>query len=77
MRVSRFEGISGARVVISHENITEQMLAEETLRESENLFRTVINATRDGIIAVDEQGLITLFNAAAETIFGYRQSQII
>ena len=77
MRVSRFEGISGGRIVISHENITEQMLAEETLRESENLLRAVINTTRDGIIAVDEEGIITLFNPAAERMFGYKQSQMV
>lgn len=77
MRVSRFEGVSGVRIVISHESVTEQKLAEETLRESEDLLRTVINATRDGIIAIDEQGLITLYNPAAETIFGYPPDEML
>lgn len=77
MRISRFEGVSGVRIVISHESVTEQKLAEETLRESENILRTVINATRDGIIAIDEQGLITLYNPAAETIFGYAPDEML
>ena len=33
---------------------------------------TVVNASADGIIAIDEQGTITLFNPAAGHIFGWK-----
>ncbi len=37
----------------------------------------LLNSTVDAIISIDEQHLITLFNAGAETIFGYRSLDIL
>ena len=38
---------------------------------------TVVNASADGIIAIDEQGTITLFNPAAGHIFGWKAEDMI
>jgi PAS domain S-box-containing protein len=77
MNVSRFEGDGGVRVVVSHDNVTEQKLAEETVRNRESMLRTIINATQDGIIAINQQGLITLYNPGAEKIFGFKQPEVL
>ncbi len=44
--------------------------AEQQLRRSEKRLRTVIDSGADAILAVDEEGKITLFNSAAEELFG-------
>ncbi|MDT8901570.1 sigma 54-interacting transcriptional regulator [Anaeroselena agilis] len=39
------------------------------------MLRTIIDSSTDGIVAVDEAARITLFNKAAEDIFGFGQEQ--
>ena len=51
--------------------------AEQALRASERRYRQLTEETRDAVVVADEQGLITLFNRAAETIFGYAQSEVL
>lgn len=40
-------------------------------------FSAIINTTVDGIISTDQFGNITLFNPAAEKIFGYQQQEVL
>lgn len=40
-------------------------------------FHAIIDTTVDGIITTDNRGRITLFNPAAEKIFGYSQAEIL
>jgi diguanylate cyclase (GGDEF)-like protein/PAS domain S-box-containing protein len=49
----------------------------ETLRESENRFRSVVESANDAIILTDYQGKIFSWNKSAQTIFGYAQSEIL
>jgi two-component system sensor kinase FixL len=58
-------------------DITERKEAERALDRSENLLRTIINATQDAMIAVNEEGLISLFNPAAEKMFGRARSEVL
>jgi len=51
--------------------------AEEALRESEERFRSITEATPDVIVAVDSQGKINLWNKAAREIFGYEEEEIL
>jgi PAS domain S-box-containing protein len=50
-------------------DITERMLAAESLRESENRLTGIIESATDSIITVDSQQRIVLFNATAEKTF--------
>ena len=59
------------------ENLTEGKRAEEALRESGSLLRTVINATKEAMISIGEDALITLFNPAAEKMFGRSRDDMI
>jgi len=44
---------------------------------SEAKMRAVLDGAVDGIITIDEKGIIQSFNPAAETIFGYSAAEVI
>jgi len=50
--------------------LTERACAEEVLRESEEWLRTILNASRDGII-VEDDGIIFYVNKAYAQLLGY------
>ncbi len=43
----------------------------------EALLRALVEDAVDGIIAIDEQGIVQLFNPAAERMFGYRADEVL
>ena len=51
-------------------DVTDQLRAERS-REA------LIESAFDGIVAIDGEGCITVFNAAAERIFGYRAEDVL
>lgn len=55
----------------------QQAHSIEKIQSSESKFRSVIQTASDGIFLVDENGLIRLWNTAAEKIFGYTKEEII
>ena len=55
---------------------TERRRAEDSLRESEARFRSVIEAANDAIIIADEGGTIIGWNAGAQRTFGYHDSEV-
>jgi len=50
---------------------------EESLRESEEKFRSISASAKDAIIMLDESGAVSFWNAAAETIFGYSSDEML
>jgi PAS domain S-box-containing protein len=49
----------------------------QELAHAEERMRSVVNHVVDGIISIDEAGVITTFNPAAERIFGYAADEVI
>ncbi|MBN1546027.1 MAG: PAS domain S-box protein [Syntrophaceae bacterium] len=52
-------------------DITMRKQAEERLRESEEMFRSMAASAQDAIMAMNSKGKITFWNNAAERMFGY------
>jgi PAS domain S-box-containing protein len=58
-------------------DVTERKRAEEAVAASERRYRQLTEATLDGIVVADREGRVTLFNPAAERIFGYRAAEVV
>jgi PAS domain S-box-containing protein len=63
--------------VVTFKDITERKRNEQALIESETRANAVLNHAIEGIITIDEQGTIKSFNPAAETLFGYKPSEVL
>jgi PAS domain S-box-containing protein len=65
------------RVEDAHHRLEELVAARtEQLRASEEQFRNLAAAANDAIIAGDDEGRITYFNAGAERVFGYDAEEV-
>lgn len=51
--------------------------AEENLRTSEAMIKSIVDTAADGIIVIDEDGIIEFVNAAAERMFDWKASELI
>ena len=58
-------------------DLTERVRAAETLRESEERFRSLVELSQDGIMMVDAAGAIVIVNAEAERMFGYAHEELV
>src|SRR5260370_10873790 len=58
-------------------DMTESRLAQETLRESEQLARGIIDTALDAFVQLDEQGMILDWNSQAERIFGWSRTEAV
>jgi len=58
-------------------DITEHKIMEEKLRESEELFRSIVEGSHDGIAIVDEYYRIAYANKELTRILGYPKEEII
>jgi PAS domain S-box-containing protein len=57
--------------------ITQRKLAEEALKRSEEKYRELINTSIDGIVSMDQNMRIIIWNQGAEKIFGYQEKDIL
>jgi PAS domain S-box-containing protein len=58
-------------------DMTESRLAQETLRESEQLARGIIDTALDAFVQMDDQGTVTDWNPQAENIFGWSRAEAV
>jgi PAS domain S-box-containing protein len=59
------------------EDITERKRAEESLRESEERYRTIIENIEDGYYEVDLHGDFTFFNESLRRMLGYSRDEML
>jgi PAS domain S-box-containing protein len=64
------EGSTSGNIFGIVQDISERKLAEQTLKISEEKYRTIINASPDGILLIDLKGIITEVSEIGLEIFG-------
>ena len=68
--IDKKNNIIGGVHIIS--DITKYKLAQDSLKESEELYRTITEYSNDMIWALDRDGNFTFFNKRSEQISGYK-----
>ena len=58
-------------------DLTESRLAQQTLLESEQLARGIINSALDAFVQTDARGIIRDWNSQAEVIFGWTRAEVL
>ena len=58
-------------------DITDRKRAEEALRESEEKYRTVLEASPDPIVVYDMQGKVVYLNPAFTQVFGWTPEELL
>ncbi len=58
-------------------DITENRRAEEAVREAAVRLKAIVDTAVDGIVTMDERGVVETMNPAAERIFGYRHDEVV
>ena len=58
-------------------DVSDRVKMQDDLRTSEARTRSIMESANDGIITADSKGNVLSWNAAATTIFGYEQSEVI
>ncbi|MBT5040316.1 MAG: PAS domain S-box protein [Rhodospirillaceae bacterium] len=77
VRMFRNQAHKPIRIAGTIRDITEQLEAEDALRRSEQNLRGIMENVPDGVITIDEQGIIQSFNRSAENMFGYAAEEMI
>ncbi|MGG7036785.1 MAG: PAS domain S-box protein, partial [Flavobacterium sp.] len=58
-------------------DVTEQVLASQKLKTSEEIKKLIMDSALDAIVGMDTKGLITIWTPQAENIFGWSEDEVI
>jgi PAS domain S-box-containing protein len=64
-------------VIVLATDITARLQAEQAMYESEQRFRAIVNTAVDGIVMINECGIIQLLNPALAHMFGYEMDELL
>lgn len=73
----RLDGQTSALILLSIEDITEQVNATDAPRESQERIAAIVNTAAEGIITIGEDGAIDFINPAALRMFGYQADELL
>ena len=57
--------------------VSERNTAQQSLEESEEIFRSINAVAQDAIMLIDDLGYIVYWNPAAERMFGYTADEVL
>jgi two-component system sensor histidine kinase EvgS len=63
--------------VLVFRDVTEEYATQKALRDSAIHIQTILNNMADGIITIDERGIVETVNPAVERMFGYVRDELI
>jgi two-component system sensor histidine kinase EvgS len=72
---NRVGEVTGA--VLVFRDVSKEYEAQMALRDSATRIQTILHTVVDGIITINERGMIETVNPAAEHLFGYDSTEII
>lgn len=58
-------------------DITEKRSAEDRLRAHESQLTAILSTVPDAMVVIDESGKMLSFSAAAEALFGFKESEVL
>jgi PAS domain S-box-containing protein len=73
LRDSAGKIVAGIEVV---RDITARKVSEETLRQTNERLRTILEASPAAIIVLNRDGIVTLWNKSAQRIFGWSEAEV-
>ncbi|MGD9569334.1 MAG: diguanylate cyclase [Sedimentibacter sp.] len=71
------KGMNNTAMLATIEMALKLHAIKEEIKEKESILNAIINSVCEAIIMVDKKGNITLWNPAAEQIFGYTKQEIL
>jgi two-component system sensor kinase FixL len=58
-------------------DVTEERAQAQAIEARESLLNSILSTVPDAMIMIDEQGIILSFSTAAETLFGYKEEEVV
>lgn len=77
LHTAYFEGDFGPNVLLALDDVTMIKDIENALRESEERYRSLVEAAYEAIVTIDDNGEIVSWNPGAETMFGYEKNSTV
>lgn len=68
--------VPGQHLIIARE-VTERVERKQALEETTQRLQAVVETCPDPIFALDDEGVVQLWNDAAEDVFGYQRESVI
>ncbi len=64
-------------IIVIHQDITRRKLAEESLRESEWKFRSIVEQSAQGFTLINQEGKVIEWNVSQEKITGLKKENVL